>query len=68
MMTWEYMVREFSVEDLGKILLVEEFLNEAGKDGWELVGVASTPTANFTHLIYFKRPTNSVVALDRPPL
>jgi hypothetical protein len=54
-MTWEYMVREFNVQDSDKILLVEEFLNEAGKDGWELVSVATTPTANFTHLVYLKR-------------
>jgi len=56
-MTWEYMIREFNVEDSDKILLVEEFLNEAGKDGWELVSVATTPTANFTHLVYLKRGT-----------
>ena len=49
------MVREFNVQDSDKILLVEEFLNEAGKDGWELVSVATTPTENFTHLIYLKR-------------
>jgi hypothetical protein len=36
-MTWEYMVREFNVQDSDKILLLEEFLNETGKDGWELV-------------------------------
>ncbi len=50
----------------GKILLVEEFLNEVGKDGWELVSVATTPTDNFTHLIYLKRP--SLVENVRPPL
>ena len=55
-MQWEYIVREFNVQDSDKILLVEEFLNVAGKDGWELVSVATTPTANFTHLIYLKRP------------
>lgn len=49
------MVREFSVQDSVKILLLEEFLNEAGKDGWEFVAVAATPTENFTHLVYFKR-------------
>ena len=27
-----------------------------GKDGWELVSVASTPTESFTHLVYLKRP------------
>ena len=54
-MTWEYMVREFNVQDSDKILLLEEFLNEAGHDGWELVSVATTPTENFTHLIYLKR-------------
>ena len=55
-MAWEYMIREFNVEDSDKILLLEEFLNETGKDGWELVSVATTPTANFTHLVYLKRP------------
>ena len=30
-MTWEYMIREFNVEDSDKILLVEDFLNEVGK-------------------------------------
>lgn len=54
-MKWEYLVREFSVQDSDKILLLEEFLNEAGRDGWELVSVAITPTENFTHLIYLKR-------------
>ena len=65
-MQWEYIVREFNVQDSDKILLVEEFLNEAGKDGWELVSVATTPTDNFTHLIYLKRP--SLVDNVRPAL
>ena len=56
-MQWEYIVREFNVQDSDKILLVEDFLNEVGKDGWELVSVATTPTDNFTHLIYLKRPS-----------
>ena len=69
-MTWEYMVREFNVQDSDKILLLEEFLNEAGKDGWELVSVATTPTANFTHLIYLKRTASLAERLDLipPPL
>jgi len=54
-MVWEYIVREFDVQDPDKILLLEAFLNEAGKDGWELVGVATTPTKHFTHLVYLKR-------------
>lgn len=54
-MRWEYIVREFDVQDSDKILLLEEYLNEAGKDGWELVSVATTPTENFTHLVYLKR-------------
>jgi len=58
-MAWEYMVREFNVEDSDKLLLVEEFLNVAGSDGWELVSVATTPTANFTHLYYLKRAAGS---------
>jgi hypothetical protein len=68
-MTWEYMVREFNVQDGDKILLLEEFLTEVGKDGWELVSVATTPTQNFTHLIYLKRATTSE-SVDRisPPL
>jgi hypothetical protein len=69
-MNWEYMVREFSVQDSDKILLLEEFLNETGQDGWELVSVATTPTENFTHLIYLKR--GSALAeranLTPPPL
>ena len=68
-MAWEYMIREFNVQDSDKILLVEEFLNEVGKDGWELVSVATTPTANFTHLIYLKRGTDSSERLNLfPPL
>ena len=51
------MIREFNVETSDKILLLEEFLNVTGKDGWELVSVATTPTANFTHLVYLKRST-----------
>lgn len=68
-MAWEYMVREFSVEDSDKLLLVEEFLNVAGRDGWELVGVATTPTANFTQLLYFKRAGSAaeIVDLISPP-
>ena len=54
-MRWEYLVREFSVQEPYHIVLLEEFLNEVGKDGWELVSVASTPTANFTHVVYLKR-------------
>lgn len=54
-MQWEYLVREFNVQDVDKILLLEEFLNEAGRDGWELVSVATTPTQAFTHLVYLKR-------------
>lgn len=65
-MTWEYMVREFDVQDSGKIMLVEDFLNEAGRDGWELVSVATTPTAGFTHLVYLKRAgvAASLAAID----
>ncbi len=58
-MALEYIVREFDVQDSGKILLVEDFLNEVGRDGWELVSVATTPTASFTHLVYLKRATVS---------
>jgi len=39
-----------------KVVLLEEFLNVSGQDGWEVVGVASAPGANFTHLVYLKRP------------
>ena len=66
-MTWEYMIREFNVEDSDKILLLEEFLNEVGKDGWELVSVATTPTANFTHLVYLKRGTALAERVDLLP-
>ena len=65
-MTWEYMVREFNVQDSGKILLLEEFLNEAGQDGWELVSVATTPTEAFTHLIYLKRGAVLAERADLP--
>ncbi len=54
-MKWEYLVREFSVQDSLRIGLLEDFLTETGKDGWELVSVATTPTDAFTHLIYMKR-------------
>lgn len=33
-MEWEYLVREFNVQDSDKIVLLEEFLNEAGRNGW----------------------------------
>ena len=66
-MNWEYMVREFNVQDSDKILLLEEFLNVAGKDGWELVSVANTPTENFTHLIYLKRGLILAERLDIVP-
>ena len=65
-MGWEYMLREFNVEDSDKLLLVEEFLNVAGKDGWELVSAATTPTANFPQLLYFKRPAETVELI--PPV
>jgi hypothetical protein len=65
-MKWEYIVREFNVQDSGKILLLEEFLNEVGQDGWDLVSVATTPTENFTHLIYLKRPTLETAEPDVP--
>jgi hypothetical protein len=54
-MRWEYIVRELSVQHPAHVLLMEEFLNEVGKDGWELVSVASTPTDQFNHLVYLKR-------------
>ena len=54
-MNWEYMVREFNVEDSERLTLLEDFLNVSGADGWELISVASTPTANFTHVVYLKR-------------
>ncbi|OKH40406.1 hypothetical protein NIES2119_01930 [[Phormidium ambiguum] IAM M-71] len=31
------------------------FLNQLGKDGWEMVGVSSNPDSTWT-FIYFKRP------------
>ncbi len=43
--------------DVHFLKLSYEFWNEVGKDGWELVSVATTPTANFTHLVYLKRGT-----------
>lgn len=65
-MKWEYIVRELSVEDSDKVLLLEEFLNEVGRDGWELVSVATTPTTNFTHLLYLKRATALTKPFDFP--
>lgn len=61
------MVREFDVQDPDKILLLEAFLNEVGKDGWELVGVATTPTAHFTHLVYLKRRGAMAEQLEHTP-
>lgn len=66
-MTWEYMVREFNVQDSTKILLLEEFLNEVGRDGWELVSVATTPTDAFTHLVYLKRVATISAGADLIP-
>jgi hypothetical protein len=66
-MRWEYIVREFSVQDSVKILLLEEFLNEVGQDGWELVSVASTPTETFTHLLYLKRASGVQGAISAEP-
>jgi hypothetical protein len=54
-MTWEYIVREFRLQDSTKVSLLEEFLNEAGKDRWELVNVAVAPADPFAHLVYLKR-------------
>ena len=61
------MVREFNVQDSDKILLLEEFLNETGRDGWELISVATTPTANFTHLINLKRGSALMERLNPSP-
>jgi hypothetical protein len=36
-MSWEYMVREFNVEDSDRVVLVEEFLNVVGKRGGSLL-------------------------------
>jgi len=66
-MKWEYMVREFNVQDSDKILLLEEFLNEAGRDGWELVSVATTPTESYTHVVYLKRATALAERVDFAP-
>jgi len=69
LMKWEYIVREFSVQDTIKVLLLEEFLNEVGKDGWELVSVAATPTESFTHLVYLKRASSVAgIVSAEPPL
>jgi hypothetical protein len=66
-MRWEYMVREFRLQDSSKVSLLEEFLNEAGKDGWELVNVALAPSDPFTHLVYLKRATISNSVPDLIP-
>jgi hypothetical protein len=62
------MVREFDVQDSVKILLLEEFLNVAGRDGWELVSVAATPAESFTQLVYLRRPKLPAERLALPPL
>lgn len=59
-MKWEYMVREMSVENADKVLMLEQFLNVSGQDGWEIVGVAATPADGFTHVVYFKRHADPV--------
>ena len=66
-MKWEYLVREFNVQDSAKIMLLEEFLNEAGDVGWELVSVATTPTQNFTHVVYMKRQAARIEAPELAP-
>jgi len=50
-MQWEYMVREFRVHDCTNVSLLEEFLNEMGRDGWELVNVAPMPADPSAHLV-----------------
>ncbi len=62
------MVREFNVEDADKLLLMEDFLNVSGADGWELVSVATTPTANFTHVVYLKRGLVMAERVGIPPI
>ena len=57
------MVREFRVQDSAKVSLLEEFLNETGRDGWELVHVAPAPVDSFTHLVYLRR----AAVLSNPP-
>ena len=49
------MVREFRVQDCTNVSLLEEFLNETGRDGWELVNVAPMPADQFAQLVYLKR-------------
>ena len=49
-MSWEYMVREFNVQDTARIVLLEEFLNEVGNDGWELISVATTLPSSATSI------------------
>ncbi len=49
------MVREFEVETSDKLLMLEDFLNVSGGDGWELVSIGTSPTPTFTHVVYMKR-------------
>lgn len=63
-MAFEYMVREFNVQDTARISLLEDFLIEVGRDGWELISVATTPTDSFTHLVYLKRAAHAERVLD----
>ena len=60
-------VREFNVQHFAKILLLKEFLNETGKDGRELVSVATTPTANLTQLVYLNPPAALTERVDLVP-
>ncbi len=62
------MVREFNVADSDKLMLLEEFLNVSGKDGWKLVSVAPSPTANFTHVVYMERSLVLAERVGTPPL
>jgi hypothetical protein len=54
-MSWEYLVREFRLQDSVRISLLEDFLNETGREGWELVNVLPSPTDTSAHLVYLRR-------------
>ena len=71
-MQWEYRTERFDTDvrffsgttfDAEKM---NQTLNALGRDGWELVSVATMPTEVFTHLIYLRRRANSVAEPVNP--
>jgi hypothetical protein len=59
MLQWEYSKRDLS--EVPSKLDDIDLLNDAGRDGWELVGI----TAN--NIAYLKRPVAGAAAAPEPP-